>query len=173
MVVNEEWYNDDPGGGGLHPENPDSLNDYKDKTYTLLLKGRTDQLQKTRPKIIYEILNNNQGPRPINKINSCVRLRSGDYLINIDLCEKEKVMKMNKLSDIPVLFQEAWDINNTKVSIMDEDLTNYPANNQNNCNEELLHDLKSQNPQLNIKNAEIQSFWDKIKKKNVSTHDLQ
>ena len=63
-----------------------------------------------------------------------------------------------------MIFQEAWDKNNTKVSIMYEDLTNYPANNQNNCNEELLHDLKTQNPLLNIKNAEIQTFWDKVKK---------
>ena len=77
-------------------------------------------------------MNINQGPKPINKINCCVRLRSGDYLINIDMCEKEKVMKINKLGDIPVVFQETCDINNTKVSIMYEDLTNYPANNQNN-----------------------------------------
>ena len=50
MIVNDEWYNDDPGGGTLHPDNPDNLNQYKDKTYSLVLKGRTDQLQKTRPK---------------------------------------------------------------------------------------------------------------------------
>ena len=117
---------DDPGGG-LVPEAPDKLSIYEDQNYSVIMKGTTDQLRNTRPKIIYNLLNDK---KVIENINDCAKLQSGDFLLNIDISEKEKVFKITNIGDIPVIFQEAWDINNTKVTMRYDDLINYSKNNE-------------------------------------------
>ena len=131
MVLNMEMDNnqnptwaeqiDQENGPPLVPAAPENLNRFKETTFNVLMKGRNDQLKNTRPKTIYDLLYNTS-PKPISKINSCKKLRSGDFLMNIDIMEKNNVLKMSKIGDIPVLFKEAWDMNNTKVTILCEDL---------------------------------------------------
>ena len=158
---------DKENGPPLIPAAPGNLNKFKETTFNIIMKGRDDQLKNTRPKTIYDLLYNTN-PKPISKINSCKKLRSGDFLMNIDIMEKNNVLKMNKIGDIPVLFKEAWDMNNTKVTIFCEDLINYPMNNENNINEELLKDLQQQNS-VNIVNAEIITAFHKSANKRVNS----
>ena len=55
MIVNNEWYNDDPGGGGLIPEDPNGLNLYKDDSFMMIMIYIDDEnLKKSvKQKIIY------------------------------------------------------------------------------------------------------------------------
>lgn len=159
------WADEEEDEGGLIPTAPENLKNYKDTTFNVLMKGRNDELKNTRPKTIYNILHKT---KPINKINSCKKLRSGDFLMNIDIQEKGKVLQLNKIGDIPVLFKEAWDMNNTKVTIFCKDLVNFPMNNDTNTNEELLNDLQTQNTNPKIINAEILTTFDRVKKKRIN-----
>ena len=99
----------------LIPETPENMNNFRDYSFNVIMKGRTDQLKSSRPKTIYDILYKSD-PKPINNNYSCKKMRSGDFLMNIDTREKEKVMNLTQIGEIPV-FKEAWDMNNTKVTI--------------------------------------------------------
>lgn len=162
------WWADEDPQNHLIPESPEMLNLYKDYSFNVIMKGRTDLLKSSRPKTIYEILYKSD-PKPINNIYSCKKMKSGDFLMNIDAREKEKVMNLTQIGEIPVFFKEAWDMNNTKVTIFNEDLINYPMDNDKNINEELLQDLQSQNPNTNILNAQIQNVFNKNSNRRINS----
>ena len=168
MMTNHgrSWADEENGEGGLVPEDPDKLKIYEDQTYSVIMKGTTEKLRTTRPKIIYNLLDNK---KVIQNIYDCVKLQSGDFLLNINISEKENVFNITSIGDIPVSFQEAWDINNTKVTMRYDDLINYSKNNEQNTNEELLSDLRKQNPNLSISNAEIQTKYDRTQNQRVNT----
>ena len=168
MMTNHgrSWADEENGEGGLVPEDPDKLTIFEDQTYSVIMKGTTEKLRNTRPKIIYNLLDNK---KVIQNIYDCVKLQSGDFLLNINISEKEKVFNITSIGDIPVSFQEAWDINNTKVTMRYDDLINYSKNNEQNINEELLSDLRKQNPNLSIRNAEIQTKYDRTQNTRVNT----
>ena len=168
MMTNHgrNWADEENGEGGLVPEDPDKLTIFEDQTYSVIMKGTTEKLRSTRPKIIYNLLDNK---KVIQNMYDCVKLQSGDFLLNINISEKENVFNITSIGDIPVSFQEAWDINNTKVTMRYDDLINYSKNNEQNINEELLSDLRKQNPNLSIRNAEIQTKYDRTQNTRVNT----
>lgn len=158
------WAEDDPGGGGLpQPEEPEELNQYRDNSYMILLRGTDDELKRTSLRTLYQIL---KPGKVIKNIYNCTPLKPGEFLLKINKSEKDNILKIKRLTDtknnivIPVEFTEAWNMNRTKVSIRSEDLVH-------TNNDELTEDLIDQNPGLVI-SAEIQTKWDQ-KDKRINT----
>ena len=60
MMTNHgrSWADEENGEGGLVPEDPDKLTIFEDQTYSVIMKGTTEKLRTTRPKIIYNLLDN-------------------------------------------------------------------------------------------------------------------
>lgn len=143
------------GGGGLPaPGKPDAMDVFRDDgTYMVLMKGQDHALKDSRPREIFKHL-----PKVIKEIHFCKKLNSGDYLIKINKSERDEVFQVTKIGDIPVVFEEPWDINRTKVTIKYKDIKK--AN-----NEELTQDLKAQNN--DIVSAEIQTKWENDKRVNT------
>ena len=148
---------DDPGGGRLQPENPTALNIFKDNSYMVLMKGTNEELKNSRPKVIYDLIYNQK----VIPTKSVKQLRNGSYLIKIDINNKDEIFQTKVLGTIPVTFEEAWDLNQTKVTIVYEDLLNYDTT---NGDLELTEELKLQNPE--VVSATIQSRW----QNNVKLH---
>ena len=147
---------DDPGGG-LQPQNPEALNIFKDNSYMVIMKGTNDELKNSRPKVIYDLIHN----KKVIPTKSVKQIRNGNYLIKIDINNKDEIFKTKVLGTIPVTFEEAWDLNQTKVTIRYEDLQNYDTTNGDH---ELTNELKLQNPE--VLSATIQSRW----QNNIKLH---
>ena len=142
----------DPGGGGWRdtgshlptPGNPAAMNLFKEDTCMLLIKG-DDKLHYTRPRDIYTNIT-----KLIPNIQHCKRLNSGDYLIKIKLNQKQDILKIQQINNIPIKIEEAWSMNQTKVTIKHATIETY-------TNDELLNDLKDKNEEVVA--VEIQTRW--------------
>ena len=108
---------DDPSGS-LQPQNPEALNIFKDNSYMVIMKGTNDELKNSRPKVIYDLIHN----KKVIPTKSVKQIRNGNYLIKIDINNKDEIFKTKVLGTIPVTCEEAWDLNQTKVTIRYEDL---------------------------------------------------
>ena len=111
------WAEDDPeGGGGLpQPEEPGELNQYRDSSYMIILRGTDDELKRTSLRT-YQIL---KPGKVIKNIYNCTPLKPGEFLLKINKSEKDNIFKIKRLTDtknnivIPVEFTEAWNMNRT------------------------------------------------------------
>ena len=113
-----------------------------------------------KQKTIYNLL-----PQVTTCRNNVTPLKSGDYLLKIKKSEKNHMLNIKNLSDnvnninIPVKFQEAWNMNQTKVTIKSKQVQNCTNS------EELTLDLKAQNE--NVVCAEIQTKFENHVYKNT------
>ena len=151
----------DPGGGGGRwrdpgshlpaPGNPSSMQIFKEDTCMLLIKG-DDKLHTTKPRNIYTNIS-----KMIPNIQLCKRLNSGDYLIKIKLNEKQNTLQIQQINNIPVKVEEAFAMNQTKVTIKHSDIITY-------TNDELMNDLKAKNEE--VVSVEIQTKWENNVQRN-------
>ena len=151
MAASSGGWGGDPGGGMPalpQPGNLETLKIYQDQlTVMVILKGTDDQLHETRPRDIYSEI-----PKIIRNLHMCKKLKSGDYLLRVNKTELQDITKIKNIGEIPVVFEEAYHMNRTKVTIKYDDLAKYPY-----TDEELLQDLQRKN--TIVVNAEIDKRW--------------
>ena len=138
----------DPGGSLPTPADPRSMDQFKnDGTLMMIMEGTNDKLKEERPRDVYINLE-----KVIKNIIMCKRIKSGDYLMKVPSIQKDDILNIKSIGTIPVKFNEAWNLNQTKVTIMDDDIKQYN-------NDELTLDLKAKNNE--VVDVEIQKTWEK------------
>ena len=77
------------------------MQQYADNNLMIIMKGTDHTLKNTRPNKIYDLIENK---KVIKNVKQVKPLRNGDYLITIDIAEKDNIYNLKNIGDMPVNF---------------------------------------------------------------------
>ena len=131
------------------PGNPTFMDQFMDEELCWLNLSDTvnnDEIKKMKYREVMTTI-----PKCIKSIKNIKRLNDGNCIIQISKKDREDVLKINKLNEIPILISEHKTMNSKKGTIYHQSIEEY------NTNADLLEDLQKDNK--NITAVEIQKFW--------------